>query len=239
MDVDAIHRAIKAFLETNRQAFTAIDTNQSKALELAATVGIAEHYRSVGYEVAIVNPKSRPHDFVVKTSTRGYPWNFSHICFRRGDDEFEAHMNLMVSSAHDEGTYCVDVGLTLPGKVPGQAKRDGWNRLENRDLVTFAEVKKLVVYPMLLAQFIGIVHEIKPRFLSRRLPRDFARCAHLRPTLASLGNFSGNSRKIVDAYSGRGIQVEIAENFDIRLARVRGGSVSSPFEKFDENVDEL
>lgn len=239
MDVEAVHRAIKDFLENNRQTFSAIDSNQSKALELAATVGIAEHYRSIGYEISIVNPKPRRHEFVVKTSTRGYPWNFSHIRLRRDNDEFHAHMNLMVSSAHDEGIYCIDVGITLPGKVPSEAMRGGWSHLGNRDLVTFAEVKKLVVYPMLLAQFIGIVHEIKPCFLSGRLPRHFARCAHLRPTLASLGSFSGNSRKIVDAYAGRRIQVAIAENFDIRLARVRASTASSPFEKFDETVDEL
>ena len=239
MDVDAVHKAIRRFLEKNRQTFSAIDSNQSKALELAAAVGIAEHYRSNGYEISIVNPKSRPREFVVKTSTRGYPWNFSHIRLQRGEDEFHAHMNLMVASAHDEGVYCVDVGITLPGKVPEQGARGDWNHLGNRGLVTFAEVKKLVVYPMLLAQFIGIVHEIKPQFISGRIPRSFVRNSHLRPTLASLGNFSGNSRKIVDAYARRRICVTIAENFDIRLARVRGGTSSSPFEKYDETVDKL
>ena len=90
-------------------------------------------------------------------------------------------------------------------------------------------MKKLVVYPMLLAQFIGIVHEIKPCFIYGRLPRGFFKYEHLFPVLASLGNFSGNSSKIVDAYKSRNIHITIAENFDVRLANVRGGHQKSPF----------
>jgi hypothetical protein len=100
--------------------------------------------------------------------------------------------------------------------------------------VTFAEVKKLVVYPMLLAQFLGIVHEIKPQFIGGVISEQFLEEDHLFPTLASLGHFSGNSTKIVEAYPSRNIRVVIAQNFDVRLANLRGGKKSSPFE--DENT---
>jgi hypothetical protein len=84
---------------------------------------------------------------------------------------------------------------------------------------------------MLLAQFVGIVHEIKPRFIGGRLPRGFAKLGHLPPALASLGPFSSNSKAIADSYIQRKINITIAPNFDIRLAKVRGGHQSSPFEE--------
>ncbi|WP_156820557.1 hypothetical protein [Thioalkalivibrio thiocyanodenitrificans] len=121
------------------------------------------------------------------------------------------------------------MGITKPGAVPSQAPRQKWEAAKNETMITFAEVKKLVVYPMLLAQFIGIVHELKPRFLNGRTPRNFIKEDHLFPALASLGNFSGNSSEIVKGYRSRNIRVTIAENFDFRLARVRGRHDLSPF----------
>lgn len=229
MDISSIQTSIKKFLKKHKQAFYTISSNQSKALELAVTVGVSEHYRSNGYTISVVNPKTSPDTFVVKTSTRGHPWSFTHLIFERDEGKYEAHMNLMVRSAHDEGKYCVDLGITKAGSVPHSAKKFVWEAVNNKDLITFAEVKKLVVYPMLLAQFVGIVHEIKPCFISGKTPRGFLKENHLFPTLASLGNYSGNSSKIVDAYKDRNLRITIAENFDLRLAYVRGNHQESPF----------
>lgn len=239
MDVDAVVGAVKKFLKKHKQTTYNLSSNQSKALELAVTVGVAEHYRSNGYEITVVNPKKNPEVFVVKTSTRGHPWNFSHLVLERNGAVYEAHMNLMVCSAHDDGVYCVDVGLTVPGAVPTKPAKPIWKRADNEALVTFAEVKKLVIYPMLLAQFVGIVHEIAPCFIAGNVPPKFLEQSHLFPALASLGNFSGNSSNIVQAYAKRNIRITIAENFDVRLAMVRNGRQKSPFIYEDEFDDEL
>jgi hypothetical protein len=144
-------------------------------------------------------------------------------------------MNLMVQSAHDPGIYCVDVGIVEASAIPFEKPKIKWLCLDNESLITFAEVKKLVVYPMLLAQFLGIVHEIKPGFLSSF---DLDDTAHLAPTLIALGHFSGNASSIVNNYKSRNIYVTIAENYDIRLARVRSGSINSPFQNSEEDDDE-
>jgi len=233
MNIDAIGTHIKGFLKKHKQTFYSISTNQSKALELAVAVGVTEHYRYKGYAVEIANPAKTPNQFVIKTGTRGYPWNFSRIILNRDGKDFEAHLNLMTRSAHDEGKYCVDVGIVKSGTVPTKGAKKSWDCASNSDLVTFAEVKKLVIYPMLLAQFLGIVHKIKPQFIGGDIPGYFLEESHLFPTLASLGHFSGNSKKIVEAYQSRCICVIIAQNFDVRLANLRGGKISSPFE--DEN----
>jgi hypothetical protein len=225
MDVAELKKAIKSVIKNHAQAFKDIGSSQPKLLELAAITGFAQHYESHGYIVTVVNPKAKK-GFAVKTSTRGYPWNFSRIAAVREAETVELHMNLMVRSAHDDGIYCVDVGVVKHDSVPGEKPKGGWKCLGNSDLITFAEVKKLVVYPMLLAQFLGIVHEIRPEFLKNG---SAANGSHLPPVLIALGHFSGNAAAIVKAYPIRGISVTIAENYDVRLARVRGGSATSPF----------
>ena len=227
MDVEKVRNAIRRFARRHRQAFSEIPKRQSAMLELGAIVGVAEHYRSNGFDVDFRNPKGR-NEFVIKTSTRGKPWNYSSVVLKRGKIESELHMNLVVRSAHDNGRYCVDVAIVRPDSVPTKKPKSQWICLPNQDVQSFAEVKRLVIYPMLLAQFIGIVHEIKPRFLRKPKVRLFDALNCLPPTLISLGHYSANSSEIVTAYRERGIQVHVAEGFDMRIAAARAKKASSP-----------
>lgn len=227
MNVNEIKRAIRRIIKRHKSAFDFIGTSQTKLLELGAITGMAEHYKSRGYTPRVVNPKGK-RSFIVKTSTRGYPWNFSKIIIEKEAVFCELHMNVVVEGAHGVGTYCVDVGVIEPGSLPFENPTDGWVSLENTKLITFAEVKKLVIYPMLLAQFIGIVHEIKPNFLRGRgvISPD-----HPSPALIVLGHYSANSEAIVQNFHQRGISVLIVANYDGRLSNVRIGKVASPLEE--------
>jgi hypothetical protein len=226
MDGRRVAEYILRILERHKQTIQRLPALQSQTLELAATVAAGEHYRAAGFTLDFVNPLAADA-FVVKTSTRGHPSSFSHILARRDLIACEIHMNLMVRSAHDEGVYCVDVGVSLPGLVPSARKGPKWVCLENQDLITFVEAKKLLVYPMLLAQFLGIVHEIKPAFLRGTVSAAFLADGHFAPALVSLGRFSGNSERIVAAYQRRGIIVHIHPDFDERLSRMRHTEVFS------------
>ncbi len=227
VNADVIARLLARFARRHATTFNEISSMQSMQLELGAVVGVQEHYRANGFDIEVVNPRGATQ-FIVKTSTRGAPWNYSRIRATRKDRTVDIHMNLMVRGANDNGIYCVDVGITGPDTVPSQKTRMKWLCLENRHLRSFAEVKRLVVYPMLLAQFVGIVHEIKPRFLQAPPRRKYGRNDHLPPTLIVLSHFSGNSGEIIRSYPGRGFQINIAENFDVRVAWARNKEARSP-----------
>ncbi len=227
MNIEEISLHISNFIDEFKQELYMLAQNESKALELAGTIAVGEHYKSLGYTLEIKNPEKRKNAFVVKTSTRGYPWNFSKICISKNSNSYEIHTNLSVKSFHDVGIYCVDIGIICADSIIKDESK--WKCVDNEKLISFGEVKKLVVYPMLLAQFIGIVHEIKPYFLiDERIQDDI-----LPPTLISLGNFSGNSQSIVDNYKKRNINVYIAHNFDVRLANYRARRITTPFYSID------
>ena len=228
MNVSAIAATLESFVARHQTTFAKLGSRQSQILELAAIIGVSQHYAATGFDVQVVNPGTRT-TFVVKSATRGHPADYSCISCSRGDDCVELHANLLVQGAHDDGVYCVDVGITVPGSVPDQKGKETWVCLPNSELLSFAEVKKLVVYPMLLAQFLGIVHEIRPEFLSPPTPREFGPGRHLPPTLISLGHFSGNSRHIVDSFVRRGFGFLITPNFDMHLSWCRKDSTRSPF----------
>jgi hypothetical protein len=157
----------------------------------------------------------RGREFVVKRSSRGYPWNFSHYRAAKGGRVFEIHANLSVQSAYrlDDGYYVVDVAVVRSGAINARLGKK-FVGVANAKLVTFIESKALVVYPMLLAQFIGIVHELLPGFLRRRRPPGFKRDDHFDPTMVSLGYIHARSSPIRRAYEGRGFFVGILEESD-------------------------
>lgn len=235
MDIEAISKSLEFFVSKHKVTFERLGTRQTQILELAGTVGVTQHYNASGYQVSVVNPK-KGNVFVVKTGTRGNPCDYSRIVCTKEDDCIEIHMNTAVRGAHDEGIYCVDVALVRKDAIPLKRPKAKWLCLPNEDLMSFAEVKKLVVYPMLLAQFVGIVHEIKPEFLSQPSPEGFGEGMHLPPTLIALGHFSGNSRAIVKAFPIRGFHILITENYDMKLALARRTSASPFYESHVETV---
>lgn len=190
-------------------------------------VGVVQHYRAYGYKTTIQNPRGT-QEFRVKLSTRGHPADYSHVVCERGESIVELHSNLSALGGRDSGVFCVDVAIVNPGVVPTKKGKKGAEPLHNSELISFAEAKKLVIYPMLLAQFLGIVHEIKPKFLRK----DRKYCLgddHLHPALIALGNLTPNAKDILRSFNRRKYKIVVAENFDIRLSAASRGSNLSPF----------
>jgi hypothetical protein len=226
MNVAAVKAAVTAFARNNRVAFSRLSGRQSQILELGAFVGTAQHFKAAGFALQFHSSGSR---FRLKTSTRGHPSDYSRIVCSRGDLRVELHSNVSARGAHDAGIYCVDVGIVRCGAIPLIRPSGKWVAVANSDLVSFVEVKRLVVYPMLLAQFLGIVHEIRPEFLIRPAPPGFGENDVLPPALATLGGYSSNSTDIVKGFGVRGYGFLVAQLFDFRLSRCRHSPNQSPF----------
>lgn len=229
MNITAIESALKKFISQHSVQFHNLAVRESALLEVGALTMASEHYRLAGYTISVENPKNGL--FVTKLTSRGHPYNFSWFSCVRDDELYEIHSNLPVKGAHRDGAiYVVDVAVVEGSDgVPKAKPKKPWLALENKKLATFAEVKKLVVYPMLLAQFIGIVHEITPRSLRKpkALPKP---SAHFPPSLVTLGYLQGTSAKVLGGFAKRKYHVCVVHNFDVHLSSMRqGAATSSPF----------
>jgi hypothetical protein len=197
-------------------ALAGFGTRQSQLLEVAGLLTAAQHYRAMGYRVEPRNLKGGL--FRSKVTTSFYPQRYSYFEISRDMASFEIHSNMPIKGEFPLPTaaYVVDIAVVRPGKLPPPNIRC---IIESRDLITFAEVKALIVYPMLLAQFIGIVHEITPRFLNGRVPYGFRRDDHFRPALITIEHLRPTSKEIVDSFSSRGFKVKICPGLDNFVAR--------------------
>lgn len=227
MKIAAVKSALIAFAKAHKQSLGRLAGRQSQILELGAFVGTAQHFKAAGFSLAFHSKKG--NRFRLKTGTRGHPSDYSRVVCQRNDLCWELHSNVSARGAHDSGIYCVDVGIVRPGAIPFTRPSEKWTAIDNGQLVSFVEVKRLVVYPMLLAQFLGIVHELRPEFLRKPSPVGFGPNDVIPPTLAALGGYSSNSTDIVAGFGTRGYSFLVAPMFDFRLAHCRKSPHESPF----------
>ena len=229
MNVPAVTKALNGYINSHGAQFKRLSHRQSQLLEIGALTVVAKHYEIAGYNVSPQNLAK--NDFKVKMSTRGAPWNFSWFQVSGPKGCYEIHANLPVQDAYaTEGArFVVDVAVIPQGCLPTTVKdRKAWASVVNSDLITFVEAKALVVYPMLIAHFIGIVHELQPRFLSGRRPYGFSARGHFDPALVSLGYLHGTCGKIVSGFRARKCKVKVVPDFDSELSKLAQGLAVSP-----------
>jgi hypothetical protein len=229
VDINSVVTGLKSFIGQYHTQFVRLARSESQLLEIGALMLAAEHYRRQGFDVHVVNKVS--NRFKLKVSARGKPFNFSWYRVSKNSMSVEIHGNLPVGSAYrrDEGIYAVDVGIAEADKLPTDAKqRKKWKSMNNNHLITFIEAKKLVVYPMLLAQFIGMVHEIKPSFMKKNyICKDY----HFYPALVTIGGIKGTSASIRDGFRKRHYKINVIPKFDIHVSRLAyDKTAASPFE---------
>lgn len=221
MNATQVAKSLRTFIKRHRSEFESLSSHGTHLLEISGLVVSTEHYRRGGYSTRAENLYGGK--FRVKTGSRGYPHNFSWFTCKRGQNSFEIHANLAVASHYgkDGGIYVVDVAVIEAGSIKSLREWRETPAVKNSNLVTFVEAKKLVVYPMLIAQFIGIVHEIKPQFLSGRRPPRFRQDLHFDPSLISIGHLHGTSSKICRGLRERRFRIGVLPHFDLSLAKLR------------------
>jgi len=160
---------------------------------------------------------------------------------------FEIRHNLKVAGAWiekqgeetDPPMFALDISVVKANSLPhlkrGQKRKEEKYWAENSHLVTFGEAKKLTAYPMLLAQFLGIVHEIKPEFLKPEETETSATISqqHPPPTLFTANHLTWGTKKVLQSFKERGFSVRVVENVtilpeQILLRKMRGENEQEP-----------
>jgi hypothetical protein len=225
MNEAALSRALRDFSKRNQVTLAKFGSRQSQLLEIAGLFTAAQHYRANGYQVAARNLQNRL--FRAKVTTSPYPQRYSYFEASRAGTSFEIHSNMPVRGAYalSNAAFVVDVAVIKAGQLPPANVK---YVATQQQLMTFAEVKSLVTYPMLLAQFVGIVHEITPKFLSGRVPSGFRRDQHFTPALITVNHLTPASRQIVDSFLPRGYRIQVLPGLDNYVARHGWAAPISP-----------
>jgi hypothetical protein len=172
--------------------------------------------------------------FRFRTTTNSFPWRYSFFtALRRCQDDqkdplFEIRHNQQVAGAWTEKVkagstpplFAVDVAVLEIGALPhlpfGQTTGPKW--VQNSQLITFGEAKMLTAYPMLIAQFFGVVHEVAPACVGRTRRRRgvaiFVRPTHPHPppVLFLAGTVSKGAGPCIDSLYRRKCEFRVVAN---------------------------
>lgn len=219
--------SIAFFLQSHRTEIQNVTSAITNIFEAFCYVIVVKYYADQGYKIE--PDKLLDGKFRFKYSTAGHPWNYSffRVCNSQTSTAlFEIRHNLKVGSSwtqdgdteRDKALFAVDIAIVNTDCVPNppmgtrRGKNVTW--LENKDLLTFGEVKKLVAYPMLLAQFLGIVHELQPQYIGLgpspivvSIPEH-----HPPPILFTDGYITLGSKKVIESFVSRGFRLTVIAN---------------------------
>jgi hypothetical protein len=170
---------------------------------------IVRYYEKLGYEITVQNLKDGK--FKYKCSPKGLLNNFSYFkADKTGDSgqsvEFFVFHNATVQSAFD------DLVFTTPDIVVSKTKDPSISTdyystklkksyISKNDLITFCEVKHYTLFPELMLNFMGTVHELMPHCTDDSAGHPESK--HIAPSLMMSGTFGKSTNRIKESLERR------------------------------------
>jgi hypothetical protein len=164
----ALRDRLSLFFDQNRDNLGLFGRTVNQTFEAFVFAATAAWYRERGWDIQFVHPRSRDSSVKplrLKFSTRGRPENYTYVvCLKNGDSRQIRHQLRVATSAHKAGNernanVCLDVAIITPFDLSTFGTD---NYVENSILVGFAEAKHMSAFAELVANFIGLVHELQP-----------------------------------------------------------------------------
>ena len=174
---------------------------------------VIKWYKNKGWEVQICNPTIQGEEkFRLKFSTRGAPKNYSYaLCFK-GQEVCQIRHQLRVSiiSRGKRQRYpsniCCDIAVIGDLDLSSFSTDDA---VENKDLLSFGEVKHMSGYAELMASFIGLVFELKKTSLKRIRIIHYVQGDHIPPFLHLSGVLYPTAKGILESIRLRKYDLDI------------------------------
>src|SRR5690554_2900546 len=192
--------------------YKTIVVNQAKRtsdyFEMTCYNYIIRFYENNGYEVKVENLQSGKYRY--KCSPSGIQSNFSHFLVSKKVNKrrrnFEIQHNVAIQSSHDKEIFTSpDIAIIKKGKVKYTKEyydtKTTFSYVENKDLVSFCEVKQFNPYPELLFNFIGVVNELMRDYMTDNGKAETP--PHIAPSLMISGKPNKQTKRIRESLKGR------------------------------------
>lgn len=218
IDQNRIKRNLAKFFKENKDDLSKFGLTVNQTFEAFVFVSVARWYLRQGWDVKIVNPKDNSHISGyarLKFNTRGRPDNYTYFVCKKGNQEIQIRHQLRIATYFhvDEeesppANICLDAAV-IESKDLAEYETDHF--VENKFLITFGEAKHMSAFAELIANFIGLVHELRPELLKRyRTKKSYKQnLEHLAPFLYVSGILYPTARGIKKTIENRGYNIDI------------------------------
>lgn len=222
VDLNNLVASLGAYLQQHRQTLSTAFSTYAQRFEAYCFMHEVQRLNSANLNPQLRNP-GNGNRVVLKFNTRGKPSRYSFCEFSIRGETIELRHNLKVRSAHagplglhnPEPGFYLDLSFIRANSIVA----DDW--VEAHNLFTFAECKHMPAFPELIAGFLGMVHEVMPRYvLSPRRATGFTRRALRPPTLMTSQFPTVGARTVWATVAARGLCLRL-----LRYDRTSGGLI--------------
>jgi hypothetical protein len=221
VDQDKVRTSLASFFRAERQRVIAFGQTVNQTFEAFVFASVVNWYKEHGWQVELIHPTGE-NSVKLKFNTRGRPSGYTFARCRKHGIELHIRHNLRVATRHHAAdtfpaaNICLDVAVVAAHDVSNLSTND---HVDNSRLVTFAEAKHMSAFAELIANFVGLAHEMTPDRLREARPYvgPLPDPEHLAPFLYVSGYLYPTARGLCDTIRRRGLDLDIYDH--------EGGSV--------------
>ena len=218
IDQTAIKTNLSAYFRQNELDLEKFGRTVNQTFEAFVFVSVAEWYTDHGWQVEVINAvesETGKREIHLKFNTRGRPDKYTYFKCKKGDQEIQIRHQLRIATysyiEEDDdprANIVLDVAVINSNDLSAFETDD---HVENQHLITFGEAKHMSAFAELVANFIGLVHELKPDLLKRRKSRKLgnANREHLAAFLYVSGLIYPTAQGIKKTIEKRGYDIDI------------------------------
>lgn len=219
LDQEKVKESLARFFEREKADVAAFGVTVNQTFEAFVFASVVSLYRGRGWKAELVHPKGASARTAVKLkfNTRGRPGAYTYALCHKGEVVVEVRHNLRVATRHHTaGTYpaanvCLDVAVITSHDLSTLKSND---HVENEKLVTFGEAKHMSAFAELVANFIGLVHEMMPQHLESKRPYigPLPDREHLAPFLYVSGYLYPTAKGVLETVRQRGLDLDVYDH---------------------------
>lgn len=163
---DEVSTQLKDFFQKEKASINDFGRRVNQTFEAFVFASVIKWYKENGWTVVIVNPilNGRPV-FVLKFNTRGAPPKYSYAFCNKDANFCQIRHGLRVHTKSYKTTNVKSANIVCDISVINDIDLDYYRTdtaLPNEELIAFGEVKHMSGYAELVANFVGLAHELKP-----------------------------------------------------------------------------
>lgn len=216
IDTEVVENRLEIFFRNNKSQIQNFGSTVNQTFEAFVFASVLNWYISNGWSVDIRNPVSNPKEVKLKFNTRGKPGGYSYAICEKNNEKIQVRHGLRVSTFYNKPGFTFPANVVLDVAVIydrdlSQLKSNDY--VDNTDLITFGEAKHMSAFAELIANFLGLVHEMKPDAMLPFSPNNFKNFPdHPVPFLYVSGYLYPTAKGIFESIKDRSINIDIFDH---------------------------
>jgi hypothetical protein len=216
IDTDKLKQDLGTFFQEKRPDLYAFGRTVNQVFEAFVFAAVATWYREQDWTIEFVHPKKHTGKHLrLKFNTRGRPSNYSFIRCSKGQVEVHIRHQIRVATAHYRigqrfrANVVLDVAVITPADLEWMDTND---YIPNENLISFGEAKHMSAFAELVANFVGLIHELQPQRLKKhrfKTRKQTVGAMHVSPFLFVSGFLFPTAKGLRETILRRGYDIDI------------------------------